>query len=290
LRDSDRPRLSGGYDQAGNLTSVSRPKFGELPTLADSYGYDGDGMRSSQTISGSTSHMSWDAAEGLLLLSDGTSSFIYGPGGLPIEQIAGETAQYLHHDQQGSTRMLTGGSGTVLASTTFDAYGNKLGSTGSATTALGYDRQYTSADNGLIYLRARTYDPTTAQFLTVDPLLMLTGEPYGYAGSNPLANGDPAGLSFWSTLGQVVSVGTVCLLTEGGACLVAGLSDLDANVVSNDIHAVVEPCSASIEEERTFSEVLGFAAGAGVGQLAGLTPEIEAALGASMVESSPACS
>ncbi len=190
--------FSYGYDQAGDLTSVSRPKFGELPAIADSYGYDGDGLRASQTISGSTAYMSWDAAEALpLLLSDGTSAFVYGPGGLPIEQISGETVQYLHHDQQGSTRMLTGSSGTVVATTTFDAYGNKLGSTGSATAALGYDGQYTSADTGLIYLRARVYDPATAQFLSVDPLEVVTRAPYNYADEDPVDHSDPTGLGEW---------------------------------------------------------------------------------------------
>jgi hypothetical protein len=49
-----------------------------------------------------------------LLLSDGTNSYIYGPGGLPIEQVSsGGTVTYLHHDQAGSTRLLTGLTGTV---------------------------------------------------------------------------------------------------------------------------------------------------------------------------------
>ena len=96
-----------------------------------------------------------------LILIDGTNSYIYGPGGLPIEQItSGGTVLYLHHDQQGSTRLLTSSSGAKEASFTYDAYGNTTGTTGTATTPLGYDGQYTSADTGLIYLRARMYDPS----------------------------------------------------------------------------------------------------------------------------------
>jgi RHS repeat-associated protein len=139
--------------------------------------------------------MIWDAAEPLpLLLSDATSFFVYGPSGLPIEQVSGETVQYLHHDQQGSTRIVTNASGEVAGTTTFDAYGNKLGSTGSASSPLGYDAQYTSADTGLIYLRARTYDPATSQFLTVDPLEPLTKAPYNYAGDDPANRADSSGL------------------------------------------------------------------------------------------------
>lgn len=36
------------------------------------------------------------------------------------------------------------------------------------------------------YLRNRFYDPVTAQFLTRDPAVEITGRPYGYAGDNPL--------------------------------------------------------------------------------------------------------
>jgi len=47
---------------------------------------------------------------------------------------------------------------------TYGPYGELTGSTGTATTPLGYDAQYTSTDTGLIYMRARVYDPATAQF------------------------------------------------------------------------------------------------------------------------------
>jgi RHS repeat-associated protein len=50
------------------------------------------------------------------------------------------------------------------------------------------------AESGLQYLRARYYDPATAQFLTKDPLVAITQEPYGYVGGNPLNYVDPTGL------------------------------------------------------------------------------------------------
>jgi RHS repeat-associated protein len=122
---------------------------------------------------------------------------------MSIEQIStGGTVSYLHHDQQGSTRLLTGSTGTVTGSTTFDAYGNKTGSTGSSITPLGYDGQYTSSDTGLIYPRARVYDPVTAQFLSVDPAVSLTGAPYNYAEDNPLNRRDATGLSSWNPFSE----------------------------------------------------------------------------------------
>jgi RHS repeat-associated protein len=200
------PATTYGYDQAGNLTSAERPKEGETPEIKDTYTYDGNGLRASQTISGTTSYLTWDMTKALpLILNDGTNNYIFGPGGLPVEQITSAgTVTYLHHDQQGSTRLLTGSTGTVTGSTTFDAYGNKTGSTGSSTTPLGYDAQYTSTDTGLIYLRARVYDPATAQFMSVDPAVPITRALYTYANDNPLNLSDPSGLS---VLGSLESVG-----------------------------------------------------------------------------------
>jgi len=184
-----------------------------VPKIEDSYAYNGEGLRTSQTISGTTSYLAWDMAEEVpLILSDGTNIYIYGPGGLPSEQISsGGTVSYLHHDQAGSTRLLTGSTGTVTGKCTYGAYGIPT-CEGATATPLGYDAQYTSSDTGLIYMRARVYDPATAQFVTVDPEVGTTRAPYNYAGDNPLNTGDPSGRcnanpfseSFWTT-GNCVS-------------------------------------------------------------------------------------
>ena len=65
--------------------------------------------------------------------------------------------------------------------------------------------RYTVAETGLIYLRARYYDPTTGQFLTRDPLVALTGSAYGYVDGNPLNDVDPTGLCPWG-MGEVCHV------------------------------------------------------------------------------------
>jgi RHS repeat-associated protein len=177
------------FAYVGGRSSVSR-------IIVNTYAYDGSGLRASQTIAGVTTYLTWSREGGLpLILSDTTNNYLYGPGDLPIEQVAsGGTVTYLHHDQQGSTRMLTSSSGAVQATTTYDAYGNVSGHTGSGTTPLGYDGQYTSADTGLIYLRARVYDPATAQFLTSDPIASVTRAPYTYALDSPVNGVDTTGL------------------------------------------------------------------------------------------------
>src|SRR5262249_9193066 len=112
-----------GYDQANRLTS-----YGSAAT----YAYNGDGLRMAKTVSGSTTAQTWDVAEGLpLLIADGAVLYVTGPGGLPLEQVTGSTVLYYHHDQLGSTRALTGQSGSVQATYSYDAYGNGTAATGS---------------------------------------------------------------------------------------------------------------------------------------------------------------
>jgi RHS repeat-associated protein len=62
------------------------------------------------------------------------------------------------------------------------------------TSGFGYAGEYTDAETGFTYLRARYYDPATAQFLTRDPLEAITTDPYNYAANNPTTLTDPTGL------------------------------------------------------------------------------------------------
>ncbi|HEX6752399.1 MAG TPA: RHS repeat-associated core domain-containing protein [Solirubrobacterales bacterium] len=200
------PSTTYGYDQAGNLISVDRAEEGEVAKIEDDYAYDGTGLRASQKISGVEAQFAWDVSGELpLLLYDGTSYYLYGPDGLPFEQIASETATYLHHDHIGSTRLITNASGEAKGKYTYTPYGAVQEYTGTATTQLGFGGQYRNQSTGLIYLRARTYDPITAQFMSVDPLLAQTGEAYAYAGDDPVNRGDPSGLEVtgWCGVGSV---------------------------------------------------------------------------------------
>jgi RHS repeat-associated protein len=192
---SSGPVTTYKYDQAEGLTAIERTEEGETPAIAESFAYDGTGLLASRTVGLSTRHLVWDLTQSPeLLLSDGEDSYVYGPNGLAVEQISsGEVPIYLHHDQLGSTRLLTDASGEVAGTFTYGPFGVLTGHTGSATTVLGYGGQYTLGQGALQYLRARFYDPPTAQFITPDPITSLTRAPYSYARGNPLANVDPSG-------------------------------------------------------------------------------------------------
>lgn len=56
----------------------------------------------------------------------------------------------------------------------------------------------------------RYYDPATRQFLSVDPLAGVTGQPYVYAGDNPVNWGDPSGLAVFSQCSGTGNTAAAC--------------------------------------------------------------------------------
>jgi RHS repeat-associated protein len=251
------PATSYGYSQAGNLTTVNRPEEGETAKIEDRYTYNGDNLCTSETISSSTRYLTWQTSGTLpLLLSDGTHSFIYGPEGLPVEQIATheekEEAEYLHHDQQGSTRLVTNEAGEAIGSYTYTPYGATATHEGTASTPLGYDGQYTTPDTGLIYLRARAYDPATAQFMNVDPVVELTRQPYTYTLDNPLNLSDPSGLCGFLEV--------TCYATEAGEAVATGAEEVGKAVVATGEWVGEHPTEAASIGLGVISIASGFGA------------------------------
>ena len=188
------------YDQAGQLrTFTGKDTAGAA--LTQTYGYDGTDTRRWRQAANVRTHHTWDpSGELALMIQDGSTSYIYGPEGVPIEQIlSGGTLRQLHHDQLGSIRAVTSSTRSVVGAYSYDPYGKQLTATGSgaAANAFRYAGQYTDT-TGLQYLRARYYDPTTAQFLTRDPIEPETRSAYGYAAGSPVNYTDPSGL--WPSL------------------------------------------------------------------------------------------
>ncbi len=76
------------------------------------------------------------------------SASCVGPDDLPLEQINatdGTTTSWYLHDQDGSTRALVDNTGNLVASFTYDPYGNLTNSTGTASTPLLWQGQYRGA-------------------------------------------------------------------------------------------------------------------------------------------------
>jgi RHS repeat-associated protein len=216
LTSQTNPQQTYTYDPQGNRTSQSSPQqtytydqANELTAYSGAqtaqYIYDGEGNRTDHTVNNIHDAQAYDLADGLpLLLLDGSTSYVYDPNGLPLEQILPTgTVRYYHHDQLGSTRAITDSTGAILATYSYDPYGNTqiYDSLGNPTTPARsipnpflYTGQYTDSETGFQYLRARYYDPHSGQLVTRDPLEALTNADYAYAQDDPLNVIDPSGL------------------------------------------------------------------------------------------------
>ena len=202
---------SYGYDQLGDLTCATAPNSSgyncttKNASKTTTYAYNGDGLRTSDVpAGGSSQQFTWDVSTSTpSLLSDGTNSYLYGPNGTPVEQIvtSSSTASYLVSDPTGLRYQFTAAGG-ITGSNAYNPYGKCTSCT--ATTPFGFEDGYTDP-NGLVYLVHRYYDPTTAQFLSVDPLVAHTGQPFSYANDDPVNLSDPSG-----DAGKAGPIATVC--------------------------------------------------------------------------------
>jgi RHS repeat-associated protein len=194
---------------ASSSPTAQRAVYG---TVDERYTYDGDGLRQSTTAAdGTVTPTVWDPyADQPAMLVHGDVRLVNGPGDLPIAQVsATDTPLYYLHDSRGSTRALLDGSGGTAATLAYTAYGRIAARTGTMPV-VGYAGGVADP-TGLVHLRHRYLDPTTGTFLTVDPAVDMTGQPYSYAGGDPLNAVDRQGL--WPTvvIGAIIgaAIGTV---------------------------------------------------------------------------------
>jgi RHS repeat-associated protein len=185
--DMNNAITSYGWDQANRLTTYG---------TSASYSYNGDGFRTSKTVSGTSTPYVWSLVGRPAIIAEGNTQYVTDGSGLTLEEVLGTTVYYYHHDQLGSTRILTASTGSVAGTYTYDVYGN-VTATGSVTNPFQFAGQYSDAESGLNYLRARYYDSVAGQFISRDPSMSSTSTPYGYAGDSPLNAWDPSGLNWF---------------------------------------------------------------------------------------------
>jgi RHS repeat-associated protein len=221
---------SYGYNAEGDTTT--RP--GETLT------YDSEGHLATVTDGANTQSNTYDADGTLLLQKDGSNYTLYlGPtelhkdgtgsvyavrtyslGGTAVAErttgpTGGNTLRWLGGDNHNTATLeVVASSGTTTARYQ-DPYGNPRGTNpgwSSGHTFLNDDQATTSAT---VTIGARTYDPVTGKFLTVDavlaPLDPLQNNGYAYSVNNPIGGFDPSGNCF--------------LIDNGGCYLSAAAAD-----------------------------------------------------------------
>jgi RHS repeat-associated protein len=187
------------YDTAGRMVQA------ESLTATLVYTYtsaalsasNGDGLLVTQGTSATVSTFTWDLALRLpQVLGTSDSLHLYGYGRIGVRQ--NDAWHYPLPDALGSARQWTDGTGSLDYAAGYTPFGVPMWQQGSAPAPWGYTGEHWDANVGLLYLRARWYDPTVGRFTQADrivpnPLNSQAWNRYAYGLNNPLRYTDPSG-------------------------------------------------------------------------------------------------
>ena len=269
--DSRDRRAGWTHDAAGNVTKMGTRTLaydaaGRITDVTDgatttTFTYDGDGNRLTKTVDAVTTEYLWDVRGAFPLLAlereeDGTLIRRYVNGDGPVAMQTPNDTYYLHLDPLGSVTGVTDANGALVASYTYDPWGNVVDSDETAAAPalpLGFTAQYRDEETGLYYLRARTYDPESGRFLQRDPLGPLAGapaeSPYAYASNRPTVLTDPTGMT---PTPETVFLGQPSLLGD-----VANSTKLSLSAVSVGVSAGTQWATTAAKQAAAAGNAAG---------------------------------
>ncbi len=183
------------YDGLNRLTRIDYPDR----TFA-SYRYDGLNRRIERNANGQITRYIYDEASVLLEL-DGSNNIVarYTRNPVTDEVLSverGGSRYYYHAGADGSILGVSDANGNLVASYTYDSFGQIVDRTGSLPNPYTFIGRELDSESGYYYLGARTYDPASGRFLQEDPIGLNGGDlnAYRYALGNPIDLVDPTGL------------------------------------------------------------------------------------------------
>jgi RHS repeat-associated protein len=178
------------YNTANQLTGVT------TGAATTQFEYNGDGDRVAQVVDGVRTDYALDplGLTQVLVTSSGGQSTHFLPG---LAQYGSSGWQYFAGDRLGSVRQVIDPAGALNLAQGFDPFGNLFEQTGAGQSIFGYAGEQMDP-TGLVFLRARHYDPVVGRFFTPDPFPGLptlpgTLHPYNYGLNNPILYTDPSG-------------------------------------------------------------------------------------------------
>lgn len=217
--------ITSTYDANGNLTSQRGPdgtttytwdeqnrlSAVQTPQRQASYGYDAEGRRILRTIENQTTRYLFDPTQNhdqvlTELDPDHQIRADYSYGLARVAQIGPGGPLYYHHDQIGSTRLLTDATGAVSAAYDYQAFGELDGTETTGNPFL-HHGEALDVETGWYFHRARYRDPGLGRFTSVDPFAGRFTDPtslhdYQFAHLSPYFYTDPSGLL---TLGELTT-------------------------------------------------------------------------------------
>lgn len=220
-----------GYDALG-LRSTSALFVSAVPatTIISVYDHGGrllyDALTASDPIADRVFHDGFDPTAAPLT----ATRYIYLGNHLVAKaRKSGATTQtlYVHTDALGTPIAQTDASKAIVGAATWLGYGGLYASSGTGSEiGPGYANQYAD-ESGLLYMRARYYDPQLRRFISadpepVDPQTQANFNRYAYASNSPFRFYDPSGRE-----AACITLETSCV---DGAGVVQDLQTVSDNV------------------------------------------------------------
>lgn len=192
------------------------------------YVYDALGRRVAKTDAFGITHFAWDGDQMTLDQRGGDeTTHLYHPGTfVPLAQVHNGSLHHLHTDQVGMPLEASNDAGEITWHVTYRTWGNLV--TEDVTEIqqrLRFQGQYFDSETGLHYNRFRYYDPSTARFISQDPIGLRGGSNSYFFVPNP---------SNW-----VDTYGLVCTREEILAAASAELKKFEPEIKKLDPNAVV---------------------------------------------------
>ncbi len=235
-----------GVSCTGGVTAYSWDVLNRLAAIdfadgtAATYRYDAQGRRIEKAVNGAITRYVYDA-DAILLEYDGGGVLQarYSHGleiDQPLSMARGGQSYFYQTDHLGSIRLITDAAGAVVSRYDYDAFGN-LESTSFEGVAnpYGFTARERDAESGLMFYRARYYDPNTGRFISEDPIGFEGADlnMQRYVWNDPQNEIDPTGLVVLSYANQT------CGSLAGGT-FVGGFFGVAINRLFNFVLAQTE--------------------------------------------------
>ena len=182
------------WDFENRLTRVTLPGGAQV-----NFKYDPMGRRIQKSSSSGTINYVYDGANTLEEVDANRSlltRYTQSPGlDEPLAILKSGTTSYYEADGLGTVTSLSNTAGVLAKTYNYDSFGKLLGSSGTVSNPYGFTGRESDSETGLMYYRARYYDPSTGRFLSEDPLRFGGGfNFYVYVWNDPIGMNDPLGL------------------------------------------------------------------------------------------------
>ena len=222
------------YNDRGQQTGYSNG------TTAAAYAYNPSGLRKAKTVGGSTKYFVYNGMNIVYEYSESVAdgvAYFYG-----LNRTHNSEGEIYVYNAHGDVVQLVKDN-AVVASYTYDAFGNLTSQIGESDNPFLYCGEYYDAETQTYYLRARYYNPANGRFTQQDAWsFMDTSDPlslnlYTYCYNNPVMYADPYGTL--PSLSQILHLGNQIgnMVLQWGSAILSELTKKDISLNTANVGA-----------------------------------------------------